>query len=160
MITPDLRTSTDPRVNIVQRSNGVDPRKNNIDLHYVDPRALIGVNRNQNVSAESNRLNPNTPSTPRLSNDSHTSCDPRLVSSVNVLRAHNGLIIRPNVATMNHHDIIPYRHPIQRNMIPDDSNNTIEGVTNVVDDSLLILLHYPSSLIIILLHRSSSFFID
>src|ERR1043165_3269875 len=109
MITPDLRTSTDPRINIVQRSNGVDPRtniNNNIDPHYVDPRAFIGVNRNQDVSTESNRLNPNTPSTPRLSNVSRTSCDPRLVSSANVPRAHNGLIIRPNVATMNNRDII------------------------------------------------------
>jgi hypothetical protein len=128
----DPRTSNDPRVNIVARTNisNVDPRT------YIDPRAFNGVNRSQNANTESNasrdpRLNSNPPSTPRISSDPRT---PRLVNNVNISdpRAHNGLILRPTVAVNHRDNITPYRRPVPRNRIPEDSNNNNIGVTNVV----------------------------
>ncbi|CAG8434127.1 6654_t:CDS:2, partial [Funneliformis mosseae] len=121
-------------VNMVQRA---DSRANinnpsNIDSHYVDPRTFNGVKCNQGVNAESStsRLNSNPP-TPRLSNDPRATRDSRLVNnSIANSRAHNGLIIRPTVATMNHRDnVTPYMRPMPR-MISDDSNNTNNVVAN------------------------------
>ncbi|GES97697.1 enhancer of polycomb-like protein 1 [Rhizophagus clarus] len=132
-IDTDPRANADSRINM--RNNGVDARASvnnisNVDPRtFIDPRSFNGLNRNQSANSESNtsrdpRLNPISPSTPRLVN-SVNNVDPR---------AHNGLILRPTVTTMNRDNLTnPYRRPIPKNVRIDDSNNNNSiGVTNVV----------------------------